>query len=356
MKASAFVGAACGMWLAALGVADARAAGKPAPKPPPPTYPPARVLQAMAGSEAAGRIYMFGGDSASGGVTNDLWYYGTASGQWTLLTPSSRTQSLYGRKLAALSCGAGQCVLFGGLSTKVYSETWYFTEPAGASASVTWGQVSCSKAGTCPAPRYAPLMAFDPLRRYHVSFGGWGSGDIELGDTWTLDGTRWTRRSPDHAPAARADGSAAFVPTHVSNTTTIAFDKVVIFGGVPADPASQAALCDLWAWNGSDWEAVATDPASPGPCLVGAAMGWDADARRLVLSGGLKDAFGIEPNTDTWHFTFSGPAAGTWSRASGTVCAPLYFARGAYDATNAKFVFFGGRDRSSVYDDTLVCP
>ena len=43
-----------------------------------------------------------GGDGASGTAMKDLWYYSVATGQWTLLTPASRTQSLYGRKLAAL--------------------------------------------------------------------------------------------------------------------------------------------------------------------------------------------------------------------------------------------------------------
>ena len=357
MKASALIGAVCGLWLAAIGVVDARAAGKPGPKPPPPTYPPARVWQAMAPGTTTGRIYLFGGDNASGIATNDLWTFDTTSGQWTLLTPSSRTQSLYGRKLAGLSCGEGQCVLFGGLSTKVYAETWYFAESSGTGSTVTWGQVSCSKGGTCPLPRYAPMLAFDPVRHYHVAFGGTGSNSVTLGDTWTLGGNRWTRRLPGQSPSARSDGSAIFVPSHTSNTTPIGFDKVVIFGGIPvANGTSPAALCDLWAWNGSDWEFVATDAAGPKPCLVGAAMGWDASAARLVVTGGFKDAYLIEPNTDTWYLTFTGPGSATWSVASGTVCAPLRAARGAYEATSGTFVFFGGWDRSSVYDDTLVCP
>jgi hypothetical protein len=88
---------------------------------PPPTYPPARAWQSMgannAGTTTSSRVYMFGGDSASGTAMNDLWYYNVASGLWTMLTPARNTQSLYGRRLASLSCGDGQCVLFVGQST-----------------------------------------------------------------------------------------------------------------------------------------------------------------------------------------------------------------------------------------------
>jgi len=360
MKTSGFIAAACGLWLVAVGAADARAAGKPAAKPPPPTYPPARVWQSMNGNAVTGamnsRVYMFGGDSASGTAMNDLWYYSVDTGQWTLLTPASRTQSLYGRKLAALSCGEGQCVLFGGLSTKLYNETWYFSEPTGTASTVTWSQVSCSKAGACPSPRYAPLVAFDPSLHYRVSFGGFDGDYVGLGDTWTLSGTRWTRRAPVHSPPARGDGSATFVPSHVSNGIGIEFNRVVIFGGDrgPSNPYP-TSLCDLWAWTGSDWEPISTGPTRP--CLIGAAIGWDAENARLVVTGGFKDGPGLTPNSDTWYFRFDSSSSGNWSVASSTVCAPLRYARGAYDTASEKFVFFGGSDgRGIEYDDTLVCP
>ena len=69
--------------------------GKPGGGGSPPTYPPARHWQSMGASEAGG-VYMFGGDSAAGQQMNDLWYFSVDSGQWTLITPTSRTQSLYG--------------------------------------------------------------------------------------------------------------------------------------------------------------------------------------------------------------------------------------------------------------------
>jgi Galactose oxidase, central domain len=318
--------------------------------PPSPTYPAARHLQSMGGNQAglatSGRVYMFGGDSVSGTAMNDLWYFSVPSGQWTMLRPASRTQSLYGRKLASLTCGNGQCVLFGGVSTKVYNEAWYFTEPTGTGTTVTWSKVSCSKAAPCPSPRFAPLTAYDSTRHYHVSFGGSANSDsnnASLADTWTLAGSRWTRRQPQHSPPARTDGSATFVSGIIN--------KVVIFGGDswPNAPYPQP-LCDLWAWDGSDWQAISA--TGTGPCLTGAAMGWDG--ARLVVTGGFKDWYSTA-NTDTWNFTFSSSNAGEWIKAS-TACALLSGARGAYDPANGKFVFFGGHAGGTTYDSTLVCP
>ena len=318
--------------------------GKPGGSDPPPTYPPARHAQSM-GASGVGGVYMFGGESAAGQAMNDLWYFSVDSGQWTLITPTSRTQSLYGRKLASLTCGDGQCVLFGGLSTKVYNEAWYFSEPTGTSTTVSWSKVSCSNTAPCPSPRYAPLTAFDPTRHYRVSFGGYANSDsnnVSLADTWTLAAGRWTRKQPEHSPPARADGSATFVP---------GINKVVIFGGDSwPNVLYPKPLCDLWMWTGSDWEEV---PSSGGPCLVGASMGWDGS--RIVVTGGFTDSSYLYPNTDTWYFKFS-DNGGSWTKASPTLCAPLSRARGAYEPATRKFVFFGGSAGRTTYDITLVCP
>jgi hypothetical protein len=322
-------------------------AGKPGGgiAPPPPTYPPARFYQSMAVNEAGGRVYMFGGNGASGTATNDLWYYRVASGQWTALTPASRTQSLYGRALASLTCGDGQCVLFGGFSTKVYNEAWYFTEPTGTATTVIWSKVSCSRTSPCPSPRYASLMAFDPTRHYRVSFGGDDSDNGSLGDTWTLAAGRWTPQQPKHLPPARYDGTATFVPR---------IGKVVIFGGDswPNSPHPKP-LCDLWAWDGSDWQAISATGTAP--CLTGAATGWDG--ARLVVTGGFSDYY-ITRNTETWYFAFDSNSnnAGSWTKASTPYCAPLSRARGAYEPAGNKFVFFGGYEGGMTYDSTLVCP
>lgn len=359
MNYSRIIGAVFAVCAGAVGFAAVHAAGNAAPTPSSPSYPPARIWQAMAGNDGvgatAGRVYMFGGDSAAGANMNDLWYYRLSSGQWTQLTPASRTQALYGRKLAALSCAEGSCALFGGVSTKLYNETWYFAEPSDTSSTVSWSRLSCNKTTVCPSPRHSALMAFDTSRHYRVTFGGVITNFVVAGDTWTLSGTRWTRRTPINQPSPRSGGSATFVPSHTADARTITVNKVVIFGGTRGSGAAdQPALCDLWAWNGSDWEAIAAP--DPKPCLVSASSGWEASSARLVVAGGYSDEAMITPNTTTWYFRFNGPNSGTWSMAPATVCAPLPGARGAHDPANGKFVFFGGAYGPDFYADTLVCP
>jgi hypothetical protein len=342
------------------------AKGKPGPEPPAPTYPVARywhyVTSNGSPSPESARVYMFGGNGGLPGTPylNDLWYYRVDSGVWTGLRPSSRKSPQIGRGNGSLSCGDGKCVVFAGTTgTKYLNETWYFSEPAAAATSVSWAQVACKTPGSCPSARYLPATAFDPTRHYHVTFGGYDDPSGALGDTWTFGGTSWTRRFPATSAPARSWASAVFVPSHVANGKSIAVDKVVVFGGDPWPNAPYPqALCDLWAWNGTNWEAIYAP--EPRPCLVDATAGWDTSLvgnPRLILAGGFHGPDGGQRNSDIWYFTFTSGSGGSWSKASTTDCAPLPSARGAYDGASRKLAFFGGADQQGyAYDDTLVCP
>lgn len=368
MNVMQIISTACGLWIIAFGVADARGGGKPGPTPPPPTYPAARYWHHVTGNgsanSATSRIYMQGGESGLQNGTkylSDLWYFHVATGQWTLLLPSGRAWPQLGRGNGSITCGEGRCLLFGGTSgTKALNETWHFQEPSGTATTTAWTQVSCRNPGSCPSARYLHTTAFDAARHYHVVLGGFNSTDSTLGDTWTFDGTRWSLRQSNSTMPVRHWGSATFVPSHVSNGTIVAFDKVVAFGGNPYPNAPYpAALCDLWAWNGGTWEEISAP--DPKPCLMGATMAWDTSvysSPRLMVTGGYaEDGNGTSWKTDTWYFTFTGDHSGNWSRDSSSVCAPMEGARGAYHASSKKLVFFGGVDSAGyAYDPTLVCP
>jgi hypothetical protein len=43
-------------------------------------------------------------------------------------------------------------------------------------------------------------MAYDPLTSQTVLFGGSSSTATDLNDTWTWNGTTWTRWTPAHVP------------------------------------------------------------------------------------------------------------------------------------------------------------
>src|SRR5258707_4210077 len=70
----------------------------------------------------------------------------------------------------------------------------------GARAQMRWVPLGL---GGGPQPRGAPAMAYDPVRREIVLFGGYpAAGD--LNDTWILHRHAWTQAHPAVSPPARA--------------------------------------------------------------------------------------------------------------------------------------------------------
>ena len=90
--------------------------------------------------------------------------------------------------------------------------------PATASSAAPAG----AAAPPAPSPRYNIGMAYDATHGQVVLFGGWGdSGDLD--DTWTWDGTGWTKRKPAASPPARCSMGMAY---------DAARGEVVLFGGI----------------------------------------------------------------------------------------------------------------------------
>jgi hypothetical protein len=300
---------------------------------------------------ATSRVYVFGG---TGGIQsnysyfNDLWYYQVDKFAWTL-APTGRAIPT-GRGHIAWSCGGGKCIVFGGTNgVSKLNETWSYTEATG-----TWTKATCGRKSPCPSARVMSTMAYDPTRGYHVLFGGRGSGDTTLTDTHTFGGTAWTTRAAATVPPARRSASAVFVPTHVSNGTTVSMNRVVLFGG---QKQGVSTLCDMYSWSGNDW--VKITATNQGPCVHSASMAWDttsAVSPRLLVANGFVDVHDTR-NTDVWYFTFSSTTSGTWALASPPPCAPRRDAMGAFDLPSKKMVFFGGGDSATnSFNDTLVCP
>ena len=88
-------------------------------------------------------------------------------------------------------------------------------------------------------------MVFDSARSQTVLFGG-ESAVVDLGDTWTWDGTNWTQKTPATSPSARQQ--FGFVYDSVQNQS-------ILFAGTQY---LESGTNDTWAWNGSNWiQAVA---------------------------------------------------------------------------------------------------
>jgi hypothetical protein len=142
----------------------------------------------------------------------------------------------------AYDAAIGKVVLWGGAGAGGYlADTWEWD-------GTTWSQLSLSGG---PETRSGGAMAYDPASRQLVLFGGEDNQTQKLvGDTWTFDGSAWTRRSPSRAPSARADMLLTTAPNGSS---------VILFGGY--DGTNH--LRDLWAWDGATWTPVQSTPPQP---------------------------------------------------------------------------------------------
>jgi len=333
-----------------------------------PTYPPARVMQSFTSNggttAATSRLYMFGGDGADGTQIADLWAYanaGSSGARWTYIPGGNYTAggAPYPRKGGGWSCAAGLCVLAGGLSTKMYSDTWIFNE-----STLTWSQVTCGRRAVCPPARAFQAMAYDPVRELHVMFGGYAGTNSDamwLADTYTFNTATktWTNMTGGIAPPAREGAAASYVPGV----------GVVIYGGFDG----QVMLNGMYVWSGTQWlpvtATVAGDPTAPAPSLYLPGMAWDPNRNEMIVAKGLLTS-GWKPSEDIWFVTLAsvgGAWHANWTRASGVGCQsavssppdPVVHAgaRMALDPVLGVQVFFGGTSTNpyTVHGNTVEC-
>jgi hypothetical protein len=148
------------------------------------------------------------------------------------------------------------------------------------------GPSKANEAATAPSARAYLGMAYDAARHEVVLFGGF-DGTNRLGDTWTWDGSTWTREHPPTSPSPRA---------YFGMVYDAAMSKVVLFGGC-CDQQSEL-LNDTWTWNGTTW--TQEQPAvSPSP-RADFGMAYHAKTKRVVIFSG---EWGSLTPTWTWDGT-----------------------------------------------------
>lgn len=184
-------------------------------------------------------------------------------------------------------------VLFGGAErgyTQHVDDTW---EWDGAS----WTSITPAAGSDVPSPRAHHAMIFDPVRGKVVLFGGGGSSQgtpVWSNELFTFDGIRWVKETPAGTPPEPRTGAA------------MAFDetlgRIVIFGGT-GEPATSSGnypqFGDTWAWDGARWDRI----AQGGPdARVHAAMSFDPEIGHVLLSAGkIGSGRTVQYGTDLWR-------------------------------------------------------
>jgi cysteine-rich repeat protein len=228
------------------------------------------------------------------------------------------------RQPIVFDASIGKVVLSGGTA----NVTWEWNGTA-------WAQVNV--AGS-PSVRQHTAAAYDAVRRQVVLFGGLLNlnGSI-LGDTMLRRASTWSPALPFTQPQPRMGASVAYDPLR---------KRVVMFGGDQSCIPCGGHTDETWEWDGRQFSAV--DGARPIP-QSGTAMVYNAASRSVMMLATSFDFAQSTGNTDGFGtldrlFTFDGT---NWSEVPAPDHPIVRNTSLVYDPTNDVVMTFGGRDEST---------
>ncbi|MCC7509250.1 MAG: choice-of-anchor D domain-containing protein [Planctomycetes bacterium] len=352
--------------------------------------PAAAVYSARATDLAGNRMFIHGGNIASGGRTSELWSLNLATGAWTQwpgVGPAARDQHSM-----IYDSIRNRVLVYGGRTPGIVGDVWAYDLGA-----MSWSLVT-PLAGPAPVARYAHGAAYDSTNDRMVIVAG-RSSTTTLNDVWVLSlnpGTEtWTNRSALFAPipsgrhsfACSSNGAGTQIWLHGGDTGTpnaelweanvggafTTWTQLSFLGSAPLARSLHTACsngADFYAGTGfldargaSDFWQIDTSNSLAGWTKVGtstptsivtSASAYDPVARRMIAFGGLG---GGVHNADLWQLDLSSPVA-QWAPLSATGPGPS--ARRAatmvYDDSPAipRMVMYGGRldySASSIVDE-----
>ncbi|WP_411348554.1 S-layer homology domain-containing protein [Paenibacillus sp. WLX2291] len=213
-------------------------------------------------------------------------------------------------------------ILFGGVAGSRNNQTWRWDSNG-------WTQLNPA---TTPLARSGGGLAYDPVTQKLIMYGGDGGGT----DTWSWDGTNWTKLTPAHNPGVRRIPYMATAPS--ANNVA---GGIVLFGGLDTNSGNYG---DTWLWNGTDWT-QASPTTSPSARSFGQ-IAYDSQLKQTVLFGGVS---GNTFLNDTW--TWDGT---NWTQVITSGSVPSARAGGGmvYDGTH--IVLAGGDVSGSPANDTWI--
>lgn len=290
-----------------------------------------RDAQSMVYNTTARSVVVFGGKGTRDRYFNDLWAYHNATSTWTRLTPAGILPAPRFGQGMAYDSALGTIVIFGGVSVagatpQLSADTWSYN-----SHTSRW--THSGQAMDHPAARLYPSMAYDPVTRTVILFGGW-TGTDAFSDTWSYDTRtgRWTRVSTIGMPHARWGSALIYDPVT---------GKIILFGGLFGSYDGKHRLNDTWAYDPAKktWTNLKPTGAVP-PARAYAAAAYDHSAGKLVLFGGFAGPLGLLD--DTWTYD---PATRRWTALGRSQHQPSRrdFSSMAYDPAAGQVVLFGGQ-------------
>jgi cysteine-rich repeat protein len=199
--------------------------------------PGARIGHAMAYDAARRQTVLFGGADDH----TWLWDGATWTERITVGGPPDRVDAAM-----AYDAARGVVVMFGGNTLEtppvVLEDVWEWN-------GTTWTEIHPEMPR--PSRRSLHALAYDPIARHVVLFGGY-SNRFFLDDTWSWNGQTWKRFESVQNPTKRAFHGLAWDPTR---------QRLLLLGGVT--PTGNGQATDVWEWDGADWLLVSVISALP---------------------------------------------------------------------------------------------
>lgn len=280
-------------------------------------------------------MLVFGGKNAS--FQNQLYRYDALTGDWTNMAPTGTLPSARNNYAAAYDLARSVLVVYGGdaggtANANINGETWEWS-----AVTNTWANRTPAVPiyGTNTPPQLSlSRMVYDALHGHCVLFGGKGNSTtapVETNETWTWDGTTWTKLLPANSPPARRSGMMAY---NSSNGTSLVWGGVSTTGGTVYHG-------DTWLWDGTNWMQIPTATVPFANATYAAAqlcdLVYDRLRDRFVLSSGIYTGTLPTPS-DTWEFD-----GGDWvNRGPSGGPAGRYSQATAYVEAASKTIQFGG--------------
>jgi N-acetylneuraminic acid mutarotase len=216
------------------------------------------------------KLILFGGfDGVS--YYNDTWACGLGTNTWTNLHPTGSVPAKRAGHSMAYDPVSKRMILFGGWNgTTAYDDTWAYDPAAN-----TWANLRPE--GSRPDARDSQCLSYDPDSKKMILFGGW-SATAEFQDTWAYDPARntWIDLDPaGEVPTVRAMQQMVYDPR--------AGQQIIFGGGSGAN-----VFDDTWQFDTTtrSWTMVRLTGNSP-PARTGYAMAYDRVGDRVVLFGGF---------------------------------------------------------------------
>ncbi len=261
--------------------------------------------------------------------------------RWRRLPLTSGSPSPPARMRAALAYDpvARRILLFGGADTtaRQLDDTWTLAlerlSETPCDLQGTWSQ---QQPLSRPRARSSPAMVFDRSRARAVVFGGEvGPPTIKelVNDTWSFDGETWT-----------PEAAARPLPSAVSGHQLVWDERrqrALLWGG---EDAGGGFYLDLWALEGGAWHTVSTTTAGTSRLYLRTQhlMAYDAGLDQLFIAGGWCQQ--RNPLRDTWRLDLG---KSTWESLELELRSPPVEAAAVREQLSGQLVLFGGRDEKT---------